>query len=107
MGDTTPTDSRFPAQPGKSQRRPATNSSSQLIEYIGLPTLSCSRRLCPGWSHHTPQAIRPQPGTSAPTILLPVTNAIERLNGEIKRRAEVVCIFPNEAAIVSSLAQFF
>ena len=35
-------------QPGKSQRRPATNSSSQLIEYIGLPTLSRSRRL-PHW----------------------------------------------------------
>ena len=31
MADTTPTDSRFPAQPGKSQRRPATHSSSRLI----------------------------------------------------------------------------
>jgi hypothetical protein len=31
MGDTTPTDSRFPAQPGKSQRRPATNLSARLI----------------------------------------------------------------------------
>jgi hypothetical protein len=30
MADTTPTDSRFPAQPGKSQRRPATHSSSRL-----------------------------------------------------------------------------
>jgi transposase-like protein len=31
--------------------------------------------------------------------LIPVTNPLERLNGEIKRRTEVVDIFPDEAAI--------
>jgi len=29
--------SALSAQPGESQRRPATNSSSRLIEFIGLP----------------------------------------------------------------------
>ena len=39
-------------------------------------------------------------GTSAPAPLIPVTNGLERLNGEVKRRTEVVGIFPNDNALV-------
>ena len=35
------------ARPGESQRRPANNSSSRLMVWIGLPAPSCSRCLCP------------------------------------------------------------
>ena len=50
------------------------------------------------WSHHTPRhhALRRNFSTD---ILIPGTNPLERVNGEIKRRTEVVGIFPNEAAI--------
>jgi hypothetical protein len=49
------------------------------------------------------------PGDYAPTSRrarrkarngIPDTNPLERLNGEIKRRSDVVGIFPNEAAVV-------
>ncbi|MHC2355554.1 transposase-like protein [Sinorhizobium meliloti] len=81
------------------QRRPATNTSSQLIGCIGLPAPSCSRCLCPGWSHHTPRSTKSQPNISA-ADLIPVTNPIDRLNSEIKQRTEGVGIFPNDGAIV-------
>ncbi|MER9889686.1 transposase, partial [Mesorhizobium sp. M0114] len=55
---------------------------------------------CPGWSHHTPKIAHLQRGTDGTVMIIPVTNPIERLNGEIKRRTEVIGIFPNDDAIV-------
>jgi hypothetical protein len=81
--------SALSAQPGRSQGRPATNASSQLIEWIGLPTDVLPVPLGPGWSHHTPG---PQvlAGRASTAIFIPVTNPLERLNREMKRRADVV-----------------
>ena len=38
-------------------------------------------------------------GCGSATSIMPVTNPLERLNKEVKRRADVVGIFPSEASI--------
>ncbi len=50
----------------RSQGRPATNTSSRLIVYIGLPTSRAPGAPRPGWSHHTPGTNRSQPSEPAP-----------------------------------------
>ena len=47
-----------------------------------------------------PLSPRTTPTPPKPSGAVSPTNPIERLNGEIKRRTEVVGIFPNEDAIV-------
>ena len=57
---------------------------------IGLPALSCSRCLCPGCSQHTPSALTADSRDQGPEHFIPVTNPIERVNKEVKRRADDV-----------------
>src|SRR4051812_46215810 len=62
---------------------------------------ACSR--CPSSRMVAPYAGTPrpsQPDETGTAVYIPVTNPIERLNGRIKRRSEVVGIFPNEAAAI-------
>jgi hypothetical protein len=59
---------------------------SKLIVRTGLLAPSCSRCLCLGWSHFTPGICTAH--------LVPVTNAIERLNEEFHRRIKTQTVLP-------------
>ncbi len=56
-------------------------------------------KICTSNDNHTPRSRTPQPNVGTKN-LIPVTNPLERLNKEVKRRADVVGIFPNEDSIV-------
>lgn len=69
---------------------------------IGLPAPSCSRCLCPGWSHHTPRSKDPQPDFGTRN-LIPVTNAIEALNSKLRRAVRARGHFPSDDAATKLL----
>ena len=97
-GHTTPTDPR-------SRRNRASRRGGQLLtRALSSSSVSaCPHLRAPGASVPDGRTIRQDRGdpsrTSAPPILIPATNPLERINGEIKRRADVIGIFPNTDSI--------
>jgi transposase-like protein len=61
---------------------------------IGLPAPSCSRSLCPGWSHLRCDYGKSQRDVGS-ALLIPVNNPLERIMREIRRRTRVVGAFPD------------
>ena len=78
----------MPRPPGTQWRQGRRRAPARGAEARRLPRRGRDRR---ARLHDLPAAARAK---------LHSTNPIERLNGEIKRRTEVVGIFPNEDAIV-------
>ena len=97
-GNTTHTDP-------PSQRNRASRRGGQLLEYIGLPALRA-----PGASVPDGRTIGRTPKNQArdggADIFIPVTNPIERLHAEIKRRTNGAGIFPSENAITRLVGAF-
>ena len=78
--------SALTAQPGESQGRSVTNPNSRLMVHIGLPTLRAPDAPRPGWSHHTPGPVRPQPDDGGIKTIIPVTNPIESVFATVRHR---------------------
>jgi hypothetical protein len=74
------------AQPGGSQGRPPTNTSSQLIVRSWAGPRFVLPGALPGWSHHTPTATRTGTTGYRP-ISMPVTNIVESPFLENRRMA--------------------
>ena len=99
VGDTTPTDPR-------SRRNRASRRGGQLLtRALSSSSVSaCPHLRAPDASVPDGRTIRhdqdDRSRAKGIATLIPVTNTLERLNREVKRRADVVGIFPNEASIV-------
>ena len=99
-GNTTLTDSR-------SQRIRASRGGGQLLTRahgswndIGLPAPTCTSAPVPDGRTIHPQGLFPRGSAADATYFIPGTNVLERLNAEIDRRAKVVGVFPNTAALL-------
>src|SRR3954453_16551154 len=98
VGDTTTTDPR-------SRRNRAGRRGGQLLTraHGSLCTSACPRFVLPAPRSPDGRTIRQDrailAGRGGTGSIMPGTNPLERLNEEVKRRADVVGIFPGEASI--------